>query len=129
MPPFLWDWVEKQLVITRVASSGSDLKPGDIVRTVNGLPAEEALNRVEETISAATLQWRRFRGLRLLAAGPPDSVLTLEVQSAAGESRGVRVKRTAKLGGVKEDRPDKVAEIKPGIWYLDLDRIVDADFT
>jgi C-terminal processing protease CtpA/Prc len=129
LPPFLWDWIEDQLVITQVAPLGAGkLKPGDVIAKVNGLPSAEALARVEQNESAATTQYRRYRGLLSLARGPKNSTLTLEVQPAAGGSYTTAVKRTLGFGEVKEPRPDKVAEIKPGIWYLDLDRVRDADF-
>jgi C-terminal processing protease CtpA/Prc len=129
MPPFLWDWIENQLVITKVAPTGAgNLKPGEVVVRVNGLPAAKAVAQVEQTISSATPQWLRYRALLVLAAGPKDSDLTLDVQPASGDPYMITVKRTANYGDIKEPRPDKVAEIKPGIWYLDLDRILDEDF-
>ncbi|HLN28255.1 MAG TPA: S41 family peptidase [Gemmataceae bacterium] len=130
IPPFLWDWVENQLVVTQVAVDGPDsLKPGDVILKVNGLAAGEALAQVEKTISGATPQWRRYRGLHELATGPRDSTLTLEVQPATGKSYKLELKRTVNPSELTETRPEKVTELKPGIWYLDLDRIVDADFT
>jgi C-terminal processing protease CtpA/Prc len=128
LPPFLWDWVEDQLVITRVAPSETRLKPGDVIIKVNGLPAAEALAKVEEIESSATPQFRRYRGLISLARGQKDTTLELEVKPAAGAPYTAKFKRTASFGELKEPRPDKVAEIKPGIWYVDLDRILDPDF-
>jgi C-terminal processing protease CtpA/Prc len=129
LPPFLWEWVEDRLVITSVGPSGAgSLKRGDVILEVDGQPTAEALARVEQMISGATPQWRRNIGVRYLAAGPRDSALTLEVQPASRAPYTLKVRRGAAFGDIKEQRPDKVAEIEPGIWYLDLDRIVDDDF-
>jgi C-terminal processing protease CtpA/Prc len=129
LPPFLWDWVEGQLVITQVAPAGAGrLKPGDVVVKVNCLPAAEALAQVEQMESAATPQYRRHRGLSSLARGPKNSDLRLVIRPPAGAPYTAVVKRTFGFGEVKEPRPDKVGEIKPGIWYVDLDRASDADF-
>jgi C-terminal processing protease CtpA/Prc len=46
---------------------------------------------------------------------------------AAG--RGVlTLRRTVPLDGLREPRPDKVAEVRPGVIYVDLDRATDTDF-
>jgi C-terminal processing protease CtpA/Prc len=129
VPPFLWDWIEKQLVITHVApGSGLSVKPGDVVLQVDGLPAADAMAERERLISGATLQWRRFQTLRTMLAGPKDSEITLEVQPQSKASYMVKVRRSVVFGEMREPRPPAVHEIKPGIFYLDLDRIKDAEF-
>ncbi|HEY3242013.1 MAG TPA: S41 family peptidase, partial [Phycisphaerae bacterium] len=133
-PAFLWDWIEGRLIVTHVDAAGAgDLRPGDIVRTVNGRPAAQALAEAGELVSAATDQFRRWRALDALLAGPRRSGLTLEIEPChAGETptepSAITMLRTAVRGSIKEPRTAKVGEIKPGIWYLDLDRIDDNDF-
>src|SRR5262249_12766614 len=58
----LWcEWIEDQLVVTRVAPNGAgSLKPGDVVVKVNGRSAAEALAGEEQLISGATPQWKRY---------------------------------------------------------------------
>ena len=127
-PPFRWEWIENRLVIVQVAAGeAKDLKPGDVVLQVDGKPAAQALADLETMIAGATPQWRRFRGLQELAAGPPNSELVLEIQSATGPPHRVSVSRKPGAGELEEKRPPKIAEIKPGIWYVDLDRADDKD--
>jgi C-terminal processing protease CtpA/Prc len=129
MPPILWDWVEDRLVITRARREGAEgLRAGDVVLMVDGKPAAEALAAKERLISGATVQWRRYRALRDLAAGSTRATLTLEVQRGAEPPRTVTLRRTADSAPLQEPRPDKIAEIKPGIFYVDLDRVLDAEF-
>jgi C-terminal processing protease CtpA/Prc len=131
-PPLRWDWVEDRLVVTRVAAKGADgLKPGDVVLKVNGRPSAEALADRERLISGATPQWKRYLGLRELAGGAEGSELTLDVRDPSGKARAVRVRRTldrAAFNGLSDVRPEKIAELKPGILYVDIDRITDKDF-
>src|SRR5262249_17635326 len=58
--------------------------------------------------------------------GLNDSELKLELQTADGP-RTVSVRRTAVSGTITEPRPAKIAELKPGIIYVDLDRVTDED--
>src|SRR5262249_50414709 len=56
--PLAWDWVEGQLVITDVTSDGrsSGIKPGDVVRKIDGQPAAERLQSAERLVCGATPQ-------------------------------------------------------------------------
>ena len=125
--PLLWDWVEGRLVVTCVADEAAGLQPGDVIVTVDGRPAEQALTEVEGLISAATPQWRRYRGLQNLAAGRQDEAIALGVERADGERRAVTLARTMTPGQLSLLRPPKVDEVRPGIFYLDIDRVNDAD--
>jgi C-terminal processing protease CtpA/Prc len=57
-----------------------------------------------------------------------DSEIKLEVQTQNGAARSVSLLRNIQAQNLKETRPAKVQELKPGIFYLDLDRIKDEDF-
>lgn len=124
--PLLWDWIENQLVITYV-TSGVDLKAGDVVLKIDGKPAADALGEIEELVSAATMQWRRRVGLRRLLATNRDHV-ELEVRSLDGRMRTLMVKPVVLQQPLRESRPETVAEIRPGIMYVDIVRLTDDGF-
>ena len=125
--PIVFGWVEDRLIITQVADEAGGLLPGDIVVKVDGKPSAEVLTEKEALISGATLQWRRFNSVGDLGFDSKDSQLVLDVQTQDGQSRSVTLQR-APVHPLQETRPPKVQEVKPGIFYLDLDRIVDEDF-
>jgi len=139
-PPFGWDWVEDQLVVTGVAAPATGgLKTGDVVVEIDGKPALKVLADHEVTISGATPQWRRYRALATAAAGARDSEMTLDVRPAVAElntktqtrTQTIRVRRTldpAAFLALREPRPAKIAAIKPGVIYLDLSRITQQEF-
>ncbi len=120
-PPMLWSWVENALVVT---VGGGGLSPGDVILRVNGRPAAEALGERELYISGATPQWKRYHSPRVLLAGPKDSVLTVETASRGA----VTLARTVPARSAAEPRPEKVAELRPGVLYVDLDRATDQDY-
>jgi C-terminal processing protease CtpA/Prc len=127
--PVLFGWVEGQLVILNVAATGAEgLQPGDIVLEVDGKPGIGMLTESETLISAATPQWKRFVALNRMRMGDKDSELRLDVRTPAGETRSVVLRRTMEAEALQEMRPNKIAELRPGIFYLDLDRIKDEDF-
>lgn len=129
VPPLAWTWTEGRLVVTAAAPEAADLvRPGDAVVSIGGVPVEEALRRREERISGATPQWRRFVALLELGAGSPNEKVELVLEPMEGARRTVTLARVPFNLKPDEPRPEKIAELRPGIWYLDLDRISDDDF-
>ncbi|HEV7668821.1 MAG TPA: S41 family peptidase [Thermoanaerobaculia bacterium] len=134
---FTWDLIENQLVITSVEQSATHgMVAGDRILAINGKPAATALAEIESLTSGATPQWRRWRALNELAAGLPGGTATLTVQPrSGGPVRTVTAPYTAPVGSSftvfgmpEEPRPEKIAQVRPGIFYVDLTRIDDDDF-
>ncbi|MBX7220913.1 MAG: hypothetical protein K1Y36_13260 [Blastocatellia bacterium] len=128
--PFLWDQLDGKLVLIHVATEGAaGLKPGDEILEINQKPAAEALKAAESLTSSATPQWRLFRALRMLRVGDKDTEVTLKVLPF-GENlpKTITIKRTLPESQVTETRPEKTAELKPGVFYYDIGRASDADF-
>jgi len=127
--PVIFGWVEERLIIARVGPHGANgLQAGDVVLKIDGKDASETLAEEEALISGATPQWRRHLSLGKLRMGAKDSELRLDVQPRTGNPRVVLLRRDAESLTLMESRPPQVSEIKPGIFYLDLDRIKDEDF-
>jgi len=102
---------------------------GDVVERIDGRPAREVFDETASGISSATAQWRNWKVAQRFGPRRPSSTATLDVRGADGEIRTVKVA----CGGSKADdairRPAKLHEIKPGIWYVDITRLTDADLT
>lgn len=132
--PIAWDWVEGKLVVTVVGPGvagqkpGDEIRRGDVVRSIDGRPAAEALEDAERLISAATPQWSRHLALGQIARGAPGSATALEIEGADGRARRAVLRHSPTPQPVGEERPPKIHEIRPGIFYVDIDRVTDADF-
>src|SRR5262249_19043180 len=127
--PVQWDWVDGELVITAVGPSGASIvSRGDVVLKIDGRPAADALAASEALVSGATPQWIRYRGLQDGARGTPAATVNLEIQSLAdpGKPKSVTIRVVAAAQPV-EVRPDKIEELEPGIYYVDVARISDSD--
>jgi C-terminal processing protease CtpA/Prc len=127
--PLAWDWIEGRLVITQVPDSqGQPIERGDAVLSINGKPVEQAIAQAEALVSGATPQWIRSRALHEIGVGSANEPLVLEIESfrEPGHRQTVTLKRGA--SAAIETRPAKIAELRPGIYYVDLTRISDSDF-
>jgi hypothetical protein len=125
--PLAWAWVEEQLVVTTVAESlAAGVRPGDVVLAIDGEPVAARLAACSPLIAHATPQHlRQLSGLWLMRGAGGDSV-TLELRGSTG---GLRRARLGRLHDARivEDRPERVAALRPGLWYVDFDRATDAD--
>ncbi|HEY2289326.1 MAG TPA: S41 family peptidase [Thermoanaerobaculia bacterium] len=130
--PLLWDWVEDQLVVTQVAPAGAGgLRPGDVVLSLNGKPAREALASIEELVSGATPQWRRWVALGKLTQGGPDEAVRIEARHPDGTPVAATLTHSSVpygTGSLAEDRPAKISEPRPGIFYVNIDQVTEEDF-
>lgn len=126
MLPLRWRDIGDALVITAVGPAASGVSLGDEVVAIDGKAVPQALADAEALISGATPQWRRARALYELAAGTGPAMLT--IRNADGIKRSVTLARAGDGDLPSEKRPEKIAELKPGLWYVDLERITDADF-
>ncbi len=130
IPPVAWDWIEGQLVVTMVKDSAQGIAAGDILLSIDGKPATQVLSEKEALISGATPQWIRYRALIELAAGMKDEPVTLEIEpfAAPGKRAKVTLKRDSSFEIFNQQPRPKVEELEPGIIYLNLSQITDADF-
>lgn len=129
VPPVALGWVEEKLTITG-ADAATGLAAGDVVIAVDGTPAPLALEAIEPFVSGATPAAVRERSLRELLEGARDSQLTLRVDrvSAPGTPADVALTRTVAGAYTAPALHDVIAEIEPGILYVDLTRIGEAQF-
>lgn len=118
LTPLLADWVENKLVITAVLGGTTKMRVGDEITRINRKSVEELWAAAEPLISGATPQWRRYRGVAMLLAGGHGSPVSLDLLRGSEKITVDLVRSTVR---VVEPRPDAISEIKPGIWYVDLD--------
>lgn len=127
--PLVWAWAEGRVVVVAAAPEISDrVKPGDAAVSVDGVPIDEVLRRLEERLSGATPQWRRHLALQRLGIGTAGEKVTLVLEPLQGAPRTVSLERVPFDRHPEEPRPEKMAEVRPGLWYVDLSRISDQDF-
>lgn len=121
--PLTGTWADQKLVVTAAPPSGP-LRSGDIVRSINGKPAAEALAERAALISRATPQWIRWNALNQLAMLPSDSPVTLVLEP---DTRSVSL-APLRQHPPTEPRPVNFSEVKPGVRHVDLGRTSGAEW-
>jgi len=98
-----------------------------VILSLDGEPAEEVLARVEALISGATPPWRRHVALLDLARGEQSEPVQLEVRPLRGGAFTTTLLRWLPVidreDELEDPRPGEVAEILPGILYVNLRQI------
>ncbi|UCG85081.1 MAG: peptidase S41 [Gemmatimonadota bacterium] len=115
--PARLEWVERQVVVTASADTGV-LQRGDVIVSVDGVPAEETLLERERYISGSP-QWRRYRSLMELGASRDSAPADLVIERD-GATLEVAVARSGNVQLTEFARPN-VSEIEAGIYYVNLD--------
>lgn len=133
VPPIRVDWIEDKVVVTQVDEKAGGLLGGlgvgAVIENIDGKPASAVFEEVKGRISGATPQWIDHRAIGSLLAGAFNTEVKLDYVAADGKAGNVTVKRTVTPWELKEKQADRVCEIRPGIWYVDLGRLEDADLT
>lgn len=125
--PFAWSFVEDRLVLVRVDSTRvGAARAGDEVVAIQGRPASQWVKDAERLESGATPQRIRIRVARVLMTMAGTDTLALDLRSPTGVTRHVRVTPHAETS-LTPALPDSVQEVRPGVMYLDMNRITDAD--
>jgi uncharacterized protein (TIGR03437 family) len=135
LPPLAWDWIEGSLVVTYVADSQAQgIQPGDAILSMDGQSVTDLIASAEKVISGATRQWLLYEALTQIGAGAAGSSMQMQIESA-GQQRNISMRRTTltnlwePLGVVAEPRPQPIALVAPGIYYVDVTRVTTAQWT
>ena len=123
--PFTVDRVEGQLIVTTVPPDNpTRIRPGDALLELDGQSAEAALRTMLKRVPGVG-QWGRYVALsRLLSndTGRPIEVGLSPVAGGRPYTLDVAVEQ-GNATALRENRPPVVAQLAPGILYVDLTRI------
>ena len=119
--PFLVSEVEGEVVIVAVTETAADacFRRGDVVASLDGVPADEVLHETEPYLSGSP-QWKAFRAQRGFGRGERGSQVRLTLERS-GETVTCELARDFD-GAIQEERPDPITELREGVYYVDLSR-------
>ena len=122
--PFAVERVEGQTVVVATADS-SRFRLGDAVVSVDGADAGAALDSLA-ALASGSPQWRLRRAYREFGLGPPGSTARVVLDR---DGRRVELDAPRMTGAAPaEGRPAPIAEVRPGVFYVDVERATDAQF-
>lgn len=122
--PIAAQWLASRLVIT--GSSIEQVRVGDEITAVDGRTVGPWMSE-QLTLVSGSPQRQEVRAILALTRGPAGTGadLTLDRTSATATvevTRTLREPVDVRPGGPVESRPDLIAEVRPGVWYVDLTR-------
>jgi hypothetical protein len=129
VPPVLWTMADGRISALSVQGA-ADVKPGDALVSIDGKPAADVLAAKEALMPGSTPQCIRERAMPYLLAHASGDRVQVELEPLAEPRahRTVTLQCNVRTADLHPPQPAKIAELEPGIFYVDLDRITDADF-
>ena len=123
LPGFQWEWVEDELVITHVGDSTLSLKRGDIVKKIDGRPANEYFEAIHPLISAGTKGWLDYRAATESLQGEKGSVIKLEVLQEGKRPAEVTATRSNSFQQYYAISPkeDSIKMLSDDVAYVNID--------
>lgn len=123
--PILLKQIGDNLIVYR-AHNTSPLKPGDIIKEINGIPAEKALQQIETYIAVPNNVFRRIIAINRFLQGEPESEINFTVLR---NDKPIKITETRRLlpGELLEERPERYEIFGDSIVYCDLTRTNDKE--
>jgi C-terminal processing protease CtpA/Prc len=116
--PFKVDWIEHQVVIT-VSQDKANFRKGDMILSLDGMKAEQALMNDEEYISGS-LQWKRIKSLRRFGYGDQGTIAKLKIKRG-NDIFEIETERNYRERIVEPERPH-IEELENNIYYVNLSK-------
>lgn len=120
--PARFDWIEDRLVVT-AATEGSPLQRGDLVVSVEGVPAQVLLEEAESRVSGSDAL-RRHRALNIVGYGKVDAAARVVVRRG-GKDQALDIPRVTPFGNLffkslPEFRHEAFQDLGNGCYYLNV---------
>ncbi|MCX6546603.1 MAG: hypothetical protein NTW40_00915, partial [Acidobacteria bacterium] len=122
LPALALIFVEGKPLVAHAEAEARAIPLGSEILSVDGEDVQRRVHRLIPQVSAASAGWLQVRLAWLLLAGPLPAV---EVQFRAPDGREAVVTLPRKVGvdlSIR-DRITSTKELRPGVWYVDLDRV------
>jgi C-terminal processing protease CtpA/Prc len=117
--PIRVDWVEDQVVVT-TSEDPNHFQRGDVVLSIDGKKAEQALLDAEEFISGSP-QWKRYKSLMRFGYGKKGSLTKLKVKRGA-ETFVIELERNFKRMLTEPTKPS-IQALENSVYYVNLDLV------
>ncbi len=125
--PVRWWWAGDELVVSAdVKGIDGEVKRGDVVVAINGLPLAQRMAELSKRISSASAGHLRSTLVEMLHSIPLGDTGTLTVRRAEGPEVTVTISTDGPfVASNAADLPKTGAEIAPGVLYVDVSGLTD----
>lgn len=103
------------------------IRPGDVLVSVGGKPIAELIAFAREHEPAASIGFFHHRAATRIVQRPSHDPVTVVLRAPDGQQKEAKIKPITADRLPRERSGPIIAEPRPGIWYIDLDRANDKD--
>jgi C-terminal processing protease CtpA/Prc len=117
--------LDKHPVVVAVldpAALEAGVKPGDIIKRVDGESIVDRFNNNVQYVPASTPQRSSYDTLQRILNGPAGSKVALALETPAGEAKSVTLERSHAFESTSQRNGEAVRLLDGNIGYIDLDR-------
>ncbi|MEM8506282.1 MAG: S41 family peptidase [Bacteroidota bacterium] len=129
-PPFSWEMVEDELIITKVLDSTLDIAPSYLVERVNGRTVREFWDETLLRSQGAHADRKNAKAIEESLGGKENSSLTITVTEGNGTKTSHEIVRTLSDKSFEKaltEKRDFFYEISKDVFYVDLTRMKWSD--
>lgn len=126
--PLLWKVIDNKLIITKTFNAETNIKTGDEVLTIDGLPAMDYINLTKKRISKKSGHLAMSKALGLIRTGSYNSEVFLKVLHKDNSEEEIPLKRNIHAFDAVEERPQKLFLLEKGTYYVDITRTSSKEF-
>lgn len=121
--PFLLAHVEGRPIVIAAHEEARGVRVGDEIVSIDGEPIARRLARLRQEIGATTARYAHSVETGAVLMGPAGVDVRVGLVHADGRRDAVVLRRSRAAWTLSEPRPPAMHEVRPGIWYVDLERI------
>ncbi|WP_422106814.1 S41 family peptidase [Winogradskyella sp.] len=122
-PPFSFEWIEKQMVITAVSDTIKSVHPGQVIKSINGKDASDFWTYIMQQSSGANDERQYYKGTYEALQGKKDDTISIILKEDSSVFSFTKTLSEDDFEKLKEKTTsESYFEIKKGIKYIDLTR-------
>jgi hypothetical protein len=125
--PVSWEIRDGRLILNAVDSTIAGVHPGDEVLALNDRPIAEWIAEAMELEGSATPRHQLVKMAWALHTLPTSDTVAVDLRSPSGHLSRARLARKWEPF-MSPSRPARVAELRPGVLYVDLGQVRQVDF-
>ena len=121
--------VDGHPVVRYAGESARAVPAGSRILSLDGDPVETRMAQLKSEISAVSQGWLNARLAPELLEGVPGTKVLVRFRTVSGVESETTLRRDSTAWEIRNAlKREKLSELKPGLWYVDLDRISEKDF-
>ncbi len=127
--PFLAEYYNNQVIITKTLDSASNINPGDRILKINNIPINELVEDKLKTLNPAdNIETRYAKAVNMIFTDKyRDKSVSLELMRPDESVYSVTVEQNMLLGELKYFVPERIALVDSSVVYIDACAVDDKE--